>query len=126
MILVDTSVWVDHLGAVGEPRLKQLLDNESVLMHPYIIGELALGALGKREMVLGAMALLPQAVRASDDEAMHLLHAEKLFGKGIGYVDLHLLASTRLTPGALLWTKDKRLRSVAASLNLAVDPPRYH
>lgn len=126
MILVDTSIWVDHLGAQGEPRLEQLLNNEYVLMYPYIVGELALGVLGKRDRVLGALALLPQAVRASDDEAMHLLHAEKLFGKGIGFVDLHLLASTRLTPGASLWTKDKRLRAVAMSLNLAVEPPRYH
>ncbi|CAB3724635.1 type II toxin-antitoxin system VapC family toxin [Achromobacter kerstersii] len=126
MILVDTSIWVDHLGAAREPRLEQLLNNEYVLMHPFIVGELALGSLGKRDMVLGAMTLLPQAVRASHDEAIHFLHAERLFGKGIGYVDLHLLASTRLTPGASLWTKDKRLRSVAVALNLSVEPPLYH
>ena len=126
MILVDTSIWVDHLGAAREPPREQLLNNEYVLMHPFIVGELALGSLGKRDMVLGAMTLLPQAVRASHDEAIHFLHAERLFGKGIGYVDLHLLASTRLTPGASLWTKDKRLRSVAVALNLSVEPPLYH
>lgn len=126
MILVDTSIWVDHLGAAGEPRLVQLLNNEYVLMHPFIVGELALGSLSKRDLVLGALTLLPQAVRASHDEALHFLHAERLFGKGIGYVDLHLLASTRLTPGASLWTRDKRLRSVAMDLKLSVEPPLYH
>ncbi|AUA54822.1 Probable ribonuclease VapC32 [Achromobacter spanius] len=125
MILVDTSIWIDHLGA-SEPRLEQLLHNEFVLMHPFIVGELALGSLNKRDMVLGALTLLPQAVRASHDEAIHFLHAERLFGKGIGYVDLHLLASTRLTPGASLWTKDKRLGSLAKTLNLSVEPPLYH
>ncbi|MNT56160.1 Ribonuclease VapC32 [compost metagenome] len=104
----------------------QLLNNEYVLMHPFIVGELALGSLSKRDLVLGALTLLPQAVRASHDEALHFLHAERLFGKGIGYVDLHLLASTRLTPGASLWTKDKRLRSVAMDLKLSVEPPLYH
>lgn len=126
MILADTSIWIDHLGAAGEPRLAQLLNNEYVLMHPFVIGEIALGTMSKRDMVLGDLALLPQAARASDDEVLHLLHAEKLFGKGIGYVDLHLLASTRLTPGASLWTKDKRLKAVAMSLKLAVEPPLYH
>lgn len=114
-----------HLGA-SEPRLEQLLHNEFVLTHPFIVGELALGSQAKRDMVLSALTLLPQAVRASHDEAIHFLHAERLFEKGIGYVDLHLLASTRLTPGASLWTKDKRLRSVAKTLNLSVEPPRYH
>lgn len=126
MILVDTSIWIDHLGAAGEPRLIQLLNKEYVLTHPFIVGELALGSLGRREMVLGALTLLPQAVSATHDEALHFLHAEKLFGRGIGYVDLHLLASTRLTPGAALWTKDKRLRAIAAALNLSAEPPLYH
>ena len=125
MILVDTSIWIDHL-AEGESRLARLLEDESVLMHPFIMGELALGSLGRRDLVLGAMTLLPQVVRASHDEVMHFLHAERMFGKGIGYVDLHLLASTRLTPGTALWTKDRRLQALAHALDLAVEPPRYH
>lgn len=125
MILVDTSVWIDHL-AEGEPRLERLLNDESVLMHPFVVGELALGSLGRREIVIDALTLLPQVVRASHDEVMHFLHVERLFGKGIGYVDLHLLASTRLTPGATLWTKDKRLRLLAGELNLFVEPSQYH
>ncbi|MCZ8436684.1 type II toxin-antitoxin system VapC family toxin [Achromobacter xylosoxidans] len=125
MILVDTSIWINHLSD-GEPCLVRLLEEESVLMHPFIAGELALGSLGRRDVVLGAMSLLPQVVRASHDEVMHFLHSERLFGKGIGYVDLHLLASTRLTPGAALWTRDKRLQALATTLGLAVDPPRYH
>lgn len=86
MILVDTSIWIDHLSD-GEPCLVRLLEEESVLMHPFIAGELALGSLGRRDVVLGAMSLLPQVVRASHDEVMHFLHSERLFGKGIGYVD---------------------------------------
>lgn len=125
MILVDTSVWIDHLGE-GDSRLERLLNDESVLMHPFVVGELALGSLGRREMVIDALTLLPQAVRASHDEVMQFLHFEKLFGKGIGYVDLHLLASTRLTPGATLWTKDKRLRSLASELSMFAEPPQYH
>ncbi|WP_081821580.1 type II toxin-antitoxin system VapC family toxin [Achromobacter sp. DH1f] len=125
MILVDTSVWIDHL-AEGEPRLERLLNDESVLMHPFVVGELALGSLGRRETVMDALTLLPQVVRASHNEVMHFLQAERLFGKGIGYVDLHLLASTRLTPGATLWTKDKRLRSLASELSLFAEPPQYH
>ena len=125
MILVDTSVWIDHL-AEGEPRLERLLNDESVLMHPFVAGELALGSLGRREIVIDALTLLPQVVRASHNEVMHFLHVERLFGKGIGYVDLHLLASTRLTPGATLWTKDKRLRLLAGELNLFVEPSQYH
>ncbi|MBB1628076.1 type II toxin-antitoxin system VapC family toxin [Achromobacter sp. UMC71] len=125
MILVDTSVWIDHL-AEGEPRLERLLNDESVLMHPFVVGELALGSLGRRETVMDALTLLPQVVRASHNEVMHFLQAERLFGKGIGYVDLHLLASTRLTPGATLWTKDKRLRSLASELSLFAELPQYH
>lgn len=125
MILVDTSVWIDHL-AEGEPRLAHLLNDESVLMHPFVVGELALGSLGRRETVMDALSLLPQVVRASHNEVMHFLQAERLFGKGIGYVDLHLLASTRLTPGATLWTKDKRLRSLASELSLFAEPSQYH
>ncbi len=125
MILVDTSVWIDHL-AEGEPRLERLLNDESVLMHPFVVGELALGSLGRRETVMDALTLLPQVVRASHNEVMHFLQAERLFGKGIGDVDLHLLASTRLTPGATLWTKDKLLRSLASELNLFAEPPQYH
>lgn len=118
MILVDTSVWIDHL-AQGDADLQALLEEGQVLTHPYVIGEIALGSLPRRQETVGALQALPAITTASTDEAMAFLQNEKLFGMGIGYVDLHLLAAVRLEPEALLWTRDKRLHRVAAQLNLA-------
>ena len=118
MILVDTSVWIDHLRS-GDAMLAGLLDDGQVLSHPFIIGELALGNLRQRESVLADLLNLPQASSASDTEVMHLIQRERLFGIGIGYVDAHLLAATRLTQGASLWTRDQRLSATAARLSLA-------
>jgi predicted nucleic acid-binding protein len=101
VILVDTSVWVDHLRA-GNDALRGLLDRGQILGHPYVLGELALGNLRRRDIVLGAMHELPQATVASDEEVMHFIDREALFGRGIGYVDAHLLAAVRLTAGAEL------------------------
>ncbi|NYT79854.1 PIN domain-containing protein [Alcaligenaceae bacterium] len=109
MILVDTSIWVDHLGRSGETTLQALLEEGQVLTHPFIIGELAMGNLSKREMVLESLMVLPSAKLVAMDEALHLLHQAQLYGMGIGYIDLHLLSSTRLTQGTSLWTRDKRL-----------------
>lgn len=108
MILVDTSIWIDHLRE-GDAALSRLLDGARVLGHPFVLGELALGRLRQRELVLGALAELPQAVLASDDEVLRFINAAGLAGSGIGYVDAHLLAAVRLTAGASLWTRDKRL-----------------
>jgi predicted nucleic acid-binding protein len=118
VILVDTSVWVDHLRA-GNDALRGLLDRGQILGHPYVLGELALGNMRQRDIVLGAMHELPQATVASDEEVMHFIDREALFGRGIGYVDAHLLAAVRLTAGAELWTRDRRLRALAARLDLA-------
>lgn len=118
MILVDTSVWIDHLRS-GETMLAGLLDDGEVLSHPFIIGELALGNLRQRESVLADLLRLPQASAASDAEVLHLIQGERLFGIGIGYVDAHLLAATRLTQGASLWTRDQRLSAAAERLSLA-------
>ncbi|MEO6142450.1 MAG: PIN domain-containing protein [Dermatophilaceae bacterium] len=117
MILVDTSVWVDHLRS-GDATLARLLDNSAVLAHPWVIGELALGNLSRRDEVIGLIQGLPQAMLAGDDEVLRLIELEALSGAGIGYVDAQLLASTRLTPDAALWTKDKRLLAVTARLGL--------
>ncbi|MBX9883968.1 MAG: type II toxin-antitoxin system VapC family toxin [Novosphingobium sp.] len=122
MILVDSSVWVHHLR-LGEPALCDLLIARQVLSHPIVIGEVALGSLRQRAMILGDLQNLPAAVRAGDDEVMVLIEARALHGRGIGYVDAHLLASTLLTPGARLWTRDRRLRSVADDLGLGVSVP---
>lgn len=118
MILVDTSVWVDHLRA-NDKALIALLDAGAVLAHPCVIGELALGNLRQREIVLNALSDLPQASVATDIEVLHFIDRHNLFGRGIGYIDAHLLAAAQLTAGAALWTKDKRLHGVAVELGLA-------
>jgi predicted nucleic acid-binding protein len=124
VILVDTSVWVDHLKA-GDKRLIGLLDGGAVLGHPFVIGELALSNLRQRKIVLETLANLPLAAIATDAEILHFIDRRALFGRGIGYVDAHLLAAARLTAGAMLWTRDKRLHAVAVELNLAMTLPEH-
>jgi predicted nucleic acid-binding protein len=119
LILVDTSVWVDHLRS-GNKVLASLLDAGTVLVHPFVIGELALGHLRQRAVILDALADLPQVSVATDTEVLHFIDRNALFGRGVGYVDVHLLASVRLTPGAMLWTSDRRLQVIAVQLDLAV------
>ena len=121
MILVDTSVWVDHLRT-GDRVLGQLLDSGGVLGHRFVTSELALGNLRERDLVLSALRELPQATVASDDEVLHFIDRQALFGLGIGYVDAHLLAAVLLTLGAKLWTRDKRLQAAATQLGLATAP----
>jgi predicted nucleic acid-binding protein len=118
VILVDTSVWVEHLRR-GEAILAARLDAGEVLNHPFVIGELALGNLHQRDIVLESLRNLPQAVLASDDEVHDLIEREALHGLGIGYVDAHLLASARLSREARLWTHDRRLNDVAQRLGVA-------
>ena len=117
MILVDTSVWIDHLR-VGDTQLGSLLQDGQVLTHPCVIGELALGQLSHRSEILGLLRNLPHAQTATDAEVLNLVENRHLFGLGIGYVDAHLLAATLLTAGASVWTRDKRLAAVAAQLRL--------
>ncbi|MGZ4886673.1 MAG: type II toxin-antitoxin system VapC family toxin [Candidatus Aminicenantales bacterium] len=116
MVLVDTSVWVDHLRS-GNPRLASLLDREEVVCHPYIIGELACGNLPNREETLGLMRNLPQAAVTGHDEVMRFIEFDRLMGIGLGYIDVHLLASARLTMTPL-WTMDLPLRKAAAKLEI--------
>ena len=118
MILVDTSVWVDYLRA-GAPALAAALEKGSVLMHPFVLGELACGNLKNRGEVLRLLGDLPEAALATDPEALNYIERRKLMGRGIGYVDVHLLASVALAGAARLWTRDKRLAAVAADLKLA-------
>lgn len=119
MILADTSVWVDHLRA-GDRALAALLDAGMVLAHPFVIGELALGNLCQREIVLKALADLPHASIATDAEVLHFIERYALSGRGIGYIDAHLLAAVKLTGGVELWTNDKSLHRVAVELGSAV------
>lgn len=117
MILVDTSVWIEHFR-VGEPRLATLLRNGQVLTHPWVTGELALGRLSRRSEILGLLNNLPRANTATGGEVLELVEQRHLVGLGIGYVDAHLLAATLLTAGAGLWTRDKRLACIASGLGL--------
>lgn len=118
MILVDTSVWVDHLRD-GTPALAAALEQGRVLMHPFILGELACGNLKNRGEVLQLLGELPAAPMATDPEALDFIEWRALMGRGIGYVDVHLLASVALAGTAQFWTRDKRLAAVAADLELA-------
>jgi predicted nucleic acid-binding protein len=118
LILVDTSVWVDHLRK-GVPELAEVLERGDVLVHPFVIGELACGNLENRSEVLDLLASLPSAVVAEDAEALLFIEQRKLMGKGVGYIDAHLLASVTLTTDAQLWTRDKRLAEVATRLRLS-------
>lgn len=117
MILVDTSVWIDHLRA-GEAELARLLEAGLVATHPLVVGELAMGNLHARDSVLALLGNLPRAVVATDDEALAFITRHRLFGIGIGYADAHLLAGTQLTAGASLWTRDRRLRAAAGRLGV--------
>jgi predicted nucleic acid-binding protein len=118
MILVDTSVWIEHLRA-GNDRLKTLLFDEQILCHPFVIGEMACGTLQKRHEILTMMKALPEAHLLDHEEVMSFLEARRLYGRGIGWVDAHLLASTMFT-GCALWTFGKPLRRAAAALNVLV------
>lgn len=123
MILADTSIWIDHLRA-GDTVLARLLEFGGVITHPFVIGELALGRLAPRALILDMLHDLPAARVATDQEVLRFVDQQKLFGLGIGYVDAHLLAAARLTVGASLWTRDGRLLSVAERLGLAMQHPR--
>jgi predicted nucleic acid-binding protein len=120
VILADTSVWVDHLRA-SDKALAALLDRGG-LVHPFVIGELALGHLRQRQIVLNALSDLPCASVATAEEVLHFIERHKLSGRGVGLIDAHLLAAVQLTAGTALWTKDKRLHRVAVDLGLAAPP----
>ena len=117
MILVDTSVWIDHLRR-GEPELIRLLSQSQVLCHPMVVGEIACGNLKSRSVVLALLADLPGASVASEAEVLAFIQAQSLFGLGMGYVDVHLCASAKLN-GVQLWTRDKRLGEATSRLGLA-------
>lgn len=118
MILVDTSVWVDHLRR-GDPGLVDLLERSIVIVHPFVVGEIACGSLHNREAILELLQDLPAAAVAEGDEVLRFIESHVLHGKGIGYVDVHLLASVALTEGARIWTRDKKLRLVAQMMGRA-------
>jgi len=121
MILADTSVWISHLRS-GVPVLAELLEAGVVLTHPMVIGELAMGSLSGRDEVLGLMTSLPAVTIARHDEVLSFVDKRGLHGRGLGWVDVHLLSSTLLTPEARLWTQDQRLETAARQLAVAWSP----
>jgi len=122
VILVDTSVWVDHLRA-GIPAVATALEAGRVLIHPFVLGELACGNLNNRGAVLPLLGDLPAAPTATDPEALRFIEGRGLMGRGIGYIDVHLLASVVLASATQLWTRDERLAAVAADLDLTFAEP---
>jgi predicted nucleic acid-binding protein len=117
VILVDTSVWVEHLRR-GDPRLVSLLEAGEVLCHPFVVGELACGNLQRRTEILGLLKQLPEAPVLDHGEALGLVESAGLAGAGLGWVDVHLLGAARVA-GAGLWTLDRRLAGVAGRLGVA-------
>jgi predicted nucleic acid-binding protein len=116
MVLADTSVWIEHFRR-GEPTLAERLSVGLVLIHPYVFGELACGNLKNRAAVLSDLNTLPSAKQVPDGDALQLIEGRRLWGHGLGWVDVHLLASALLS-NCRLWTLDKRLERVASNLGL--------
>ena len=117
MILLDTSVWVDHLR-LGDALVVQVLESGQAAVHSFVIGELACGNLKSRAGVIGLLRALSQVPTATDDEVLYFIDKHQLMGRGIGYVDAHLLAASTIS-GSLLWTRDKRLKSIATEQGVA-------
>lgn len=117
MILVDTSVWANHLRS-AEPRLDGLLKNRRVILHPFVLGELACGNLPQRAGTIASLEELPVAAVASEPEVRHLLESKRMWGTGLGWVDMHLLASV-LIEDSMLWTADRAMASAAKQLGIA-------
>lgn len=122
MIVIDSSIWIDHLRSTI-PHLVELLIEQRTVQHPGVIGEIALGSIAERERFLGMLGGLPQIRTISDDRLLDAISEHALHGTGIGYVDAHLLASTMATADARLWTSDKRLAAQAERLGCCYLPP---
>lgn len=118
MILVDTSIWIEHFRK-DVPEFAVALENGTVMTHPFVVGELACGRLSKRKQLLGLLRELPEAPVATELEVLDFIERRSLMGRGIGYIDVHLLASVMLDGTATIWTLDKRLHGIAQDLKLA-------
>lgn len=118
MILADTSVWVDHLRS-SDHGLVSNLNKGKVVIHPFIIGEIALGHLIKRKAVLGELEKLPQVPIAPERVVLNMIERVSLYGTGIGYIDAHLLAAVVANNNCLLWTRDKKLRTASVRMNVS-------
>ena len=121
MILADTSVWADHLRR-NDPVLSALLSDGKIVMHPFVLGEIAMGYLRKRQIWLSALSQLPSVHVAEPEEMLTFVEARKLIGTGVGYVDAHLLATAVVTPDCKIWTRDKRFGDAAKRLGVGASP----
>lgn len=122
LVLVDTVVWADHIDH-SDDLLHELLRERRVLMHPFVIGELAMGNLKRRALMLRDLHKLPAVEVATEGEMLRFVEERLLFGRGIGFVDAHLLAAVQLTAGAKLWTRDRRLRVSAEEMGIDFKAP---
>ena len=122
MILVDTSIWIDYLRQ-GEPLLTEQLSHGEVLIHGMVLGELAIGNFKNRPLLLKRWSALPFIQPATDAGVLEFIETHQLMGKGVGWIDLHLLTAVSLTEGVQLWTRDKRLKTIAEALSLAAQLP---
>lgn len=120
MVLVDTSVWVHHLRQ-GEPNLERLLNDGEVMCHPFVIGELACGSIRNRTEILSLLEILPLATEATHEEVLQFIERNRLMGKGLGYIDVHLCASAILT-GVPMWTHDRKLNETNEGLGIGYRP----
>jgi predicted nucleic acid-binding protein len=120
VILADTSIWIDHFRG-GAAQMRGLLRRDQIVMHPFVVAELALGSLHERRKTLGELDLLDQIEVAQMDEVRSMIEIHELYSKGIGLNDAHLVASCLITPGTRLWTRDTRLASVAEAVGILAD-----
>ena len=122
MILADTTVWVDHFRAAND-KLRELLENERIVMHPFIVAELALGSLKQRRVQLEALDDMPAVPVAQLREVRQMIETRSLYSRGIGLTDAHLIASCLIHPPTRLWTNNKRLAEIAETLGIAANIP---
>lgn len=122
MILADTSIWIDHFR-ISDAELRRIIEEDMLLCHPFVIGELALGSLHDRTTVLAFLAAQREATVATHDEIMTMIEHHGLFSMGVGYTDAHLLASVLVDRGSALWTRDKRLRAAAVKAGATLHDP---
>lgn len=122
VIIVDSNIWVDHLRGREDPHLDELVLNDDAAMHPHVLGEIALGSFRNRNGILTRFSRLPVPNVAREGHVLFLIDEHQLWATGIGYSDAHLLASARLSPAGLLWTRDKRLHKQAERLGVAYTP----
>jgi predicted nucleic acid-binding protein len=122
VILADTSIWIDHFRQ-ADPELRRIIEDDRLLCHPAVIGELALGSLRDRSSVIAFLAAQREAFVATHDEVMMMIDRHAIFSMGIGYTDAHLMASVLLDQRAALWTRDKRLRTAAEKAGASLHTP---